>query len=106
MRINSIKIKINNNAIILFVLLLPLFRPSCVTLYKNILQFYNIITFLAFCYLIIEYIIKKDNNNIAKYKMVFPPILTLASWNSPLYSKVANLIITDLTKTAIIGNII
>lgn len=38
--------------------------------------------------------------------MVFPPILTLASWNSPLYSKVANLIITDLTKTAIIGNII
>lgn len=59
MRINSIKIKINNNAIILFVLLLPLFRPSCVTLYKNILQFYNIITFLAFCYLIIEYIIKK-----------------------------------------------
>lgn len=60
MRINSIKIKINNNAIILFVLLLPLFRPSCVTLYKNILQFYNIITFLAFCYLIIEYIIKKD----------------------------------------------
>lgn len=74
MRINSIKIKINNNAIILFVLLLPLFRPSCVTLYKNILQFYNIITFLAFCYLIIEYIIKKD------YDFFSWIIISLESW--------------------------
>lgn len=51
------KLKVNTSSVKLFFLLLPIFRPSVMTLYAPIVGIYNVLTFFVFVYLIVDFVI-------------------------------------------------
>ena len=58
----------------MFILLLPVFRPTCFTLYEPILRLYNIMTAAFFLYLLLDYILKK------KLDIFFCTVFGLELW--------------------------
>lgn len=54
------KIRLNKSGIKLFLLLLPVFRPTCMTLYESTLILYNMLTMVVFIYLCLDYVLKSN----------------------------------------------